>query len=133
MTQRDPVSTFWGPQKAYMDPLQWPWPFNIHLQLYGLQPGALWDPGDAPEIFLPHILTPIGSPGHFIWFNYPWFFQYRHRHDMFRIRCTWSRVIHQTFEFHIHHGVQQFAYNEITEPAGVFAFDGSASIAWEAL
>jgi len=133
MTQRDPVSTFFGPQKAYMRPDDWPWPFNIHLQLYGFQPGEFWDPSESAEIFLPHVLQPLGSPGHFIFFQFPWFFQYRHRDDNIRIVCTWSRIIHHTFELNIRHGLQQFAYNERTGPEGVFAFGGSASFSWKAL
>ncbi len=133
MIQRDPVSTFWGPHKAYMDPLEWPWPFNIHLQLYGLKPGEFFVPADLPELLLPHTLEPLGSPGHFISTNPPWFFQYRHRHDNFRIVATWFTIVHHAFEFNIYHGPQQFAYNERTAPAGTFAWGGSASIAWEAL
>lgn len=133
MSYRPKPTTFWGPQKNYMRLPDWPYPFNIHLQLHDLQPGEFWNPTDGAAAQVKRILTPTGSPGNFKLFVAPLFWQYRHKPERFHIHGDFSFPPHTYFEVVIQHGPQQFAYNNITEPEGVFAHSGYASMAWEAL
>lgn len=125
-------TAFWGPQKRYMNYTDWPWPYQIHLQLHDMLPGTYWNGPDGILLQNKRILLPTGSAGNFRLPDPPWFFQYRHRLDKIWIIVQWYTIVHTTFKIQIHHLRQQFAYNEILDPAGVFAYGGYASLAWEA-
>lgn len=126
-------TVFWGPNHPYYDLAQWPWPFNIHLQLHDMLPGDLWTDADGILLQQKRILTPTGTPGNFRLGDNPWFYQYRHIPGQFRLVATWFRTVHDTYILNIVHLTQRFSYNQIQSPTGVFAYGGYATLAWEAL
>ena len=121
-------STFWGPQFNYMRLEDWPWDLEIHLQLHDMQEGEFWNDADGIILQSPHILLPLGFEGNFLTVDMPFFYQYRHRPELFRIAITSFDQLNFVFSFTIVHGPNQFAYNELTDPAGVFAFGGFATL-----
>jgi len=126
-------TAFFGPQKRYMRTADWPWPYNIHLQLHDMQPGEHWT--DTGGILLQNkrILTPTGIPGTFQIADRPWLYQVRHFIGEFSIIAEYIRPRHNTFDLHLQHLRHQFAYNEVQSPTGVFAYGGYATMSWEAL
>lgn len=131
MTTQPQPTAFWGPQKRYMRDTDWPWPFRMHLQVHDMQPGDLWNPAHKAALYTKRILTPTGSPGNFKIYVSPLFWQYRHRPERFHIHVDYDFPPHTFFEVRIQHLRQQFAYNNITDPTGVFAYGGYATLAWE--
>lgn len=132
MNKTPKPTAFWGPQHPYMRLPDWPWPYQIHLQLHDMQPGDLWTDADGILLQTKRILPPTGSPGNFKLGAPPWFYQYRHQVPTIWIVVQWFTIVHTTFLIRIRHLRQQFAYNEILSPDGVFAYGGYATMSWEA-
>lgn len=130
--RRPKPTAFWGPQFAYQRLEDWPWPYRFFLQLHEMRPGEFWNDADGIILQTQQILTPAPAAGNFRKATTPIFFQYRHRPDRFHIRVDHNATATHTFEVHIQHGPQQFAYNNILKPEGVFAFGGYATLSREA-
>jgi len=126
-------TAFFGPQKRYMRTADWPWPYNIHLQLHDMQPGDYWNDAHGVLLQQKRILTPTGAPGNFKLGANPWFFQYQHAPGYVNLNVQWFVIPHRTFILWPLHLIHRFAYNQIQSPDGVFAYGGYATMSWEAL
>ena len=129
MTQRDPVSIFFGPHRGFEDLAQWPPTIELHLQLHGLQPGDLTTPPLNPTLFDPPILTP--TPGN--WRAIVSRISYLLIHTILEQSLT---VLERApagnyFFLETPFAITRWAYNQITDPAGVSAFGGSATLSWK--
>lgn len=131
MPRRDPVSIFWGPHRGFEDLAQWPPTVNLHLQLHGLQPGDLATPPLPPQLFTPKILLPTGIPGTWGAFSFPFGFSLDHRLDGRRLLV--QNILDDSLVFTLAnpYAINVWAYNLLTDPAGNFTFNGSATLSWK--
>lgn len=131
MPRRDPVSIFWGPHRSFEDLAQWPATIEMHLQLFGLQPGDLTTPPLPSILFTPKILTPTDTPGRWLIVAFP--FAFTLIHTTLERSLSVLRIIdtQPVFNLIVPFAVNVWAYNLLTDPAGVFAFNGSATLSWK--
>lgn len=124
-------STFLGPQRA----IQTRYPnWVIHMQFFDIEPGEFWTPAYEADLLTPRILTPHPTASRALFQYYSPQFVW-----IFRIGLIWNWIQIRTnrperifaFTHIIHFGAQSFAYNDQTDPAGVYGINGSATISWK--
>ena len=131
MPRRDPVSIFWGPHRGFEDLLAWPPTVQLHLRLFGLEPGSLSTPPLDPLLFTPKVLLPTLIPGTWGAFSFPFGFSVDHRVDARRLLVLNILDNSLVFQLEVPFALDRWAYNLITDPAGVHAFNGSATLSWK--
>lgn len=124
-------STFLGAQRAIK--LRYPL-WQIHIQLYDLQPGEFWNPAHEAELLTPQVLAPHPTAGEALFFlrgpNFIWNFRIGPNRN--NILCTTQLDIrNRAFFLTLPFGVHTFAYNSLTAPAANYAFNGSCTISWQ--
>lgn len=122
-----PKSIFFGPHHRFFN---FPFPGRILLQLHNLQPGEFVQPlhlilAHRPRVLLPFTFAPF-------WFQLDTTFQFVFRQSFLAtdLIAVYLPLGTQFFNLPIHLGVNTFAYNTITAPAGRFAFGGTVTLTW---
>lgn len=128
---RDPVTIFYGPPRGFEDLAQWPPTIQAHLQLHGLQPGDETTPPLPPSLFTPKLLTPSATPGAWQFIAFPFNFFIIHTPLQRLIRVFTFFGDFDIFRLSLPFAVNLWAYNALTDPAGNFAFGGSATLSWK--
>ncbi len=108
-------------------------PGRAILQFHNLQPGEFSNPADLIRAQQPFILPP--RPAFPQWLFGDATFGVGFRQDFVRIiiNTNYRPLGNPFFTLELFLGVHSFGYNQIQDPAGVFAFGGTVTISWEGL
>jgi len=128
-TTQEPSTKFFGPNAPFRKAWQSPW--RVLMQVHNLEPGSLWVPAWQAELLTPRTL--IGIEANDIWVhvatNFLWAVHWRFPRIELTVRCL---AIGRPYAFRMmpEFGVSKWGVNQLTDPAGNFAINGTATMSW---
>lgn len=124
------LSNFFGPHHRYYNPT---FPGVATIQFFDIEQGDLWNPSDGAQLDFP--FTAPARPGLPSWFFQNAQFTIAFRQDLPRTRLLGVHNPTGTpfFILDITPGVYTPCINSILDGSGIFAFGGTAIIAWKDL
>jgi len=126
LTTQEPSTKFWGPNHPYK-PIAGS-NMRVLATFWNLQPGQFWNPAWTLELHAPHVLIPDPLNEWFFLatahFTYAFFQSFAY--NRLSIRTVSGR--YQAYMFNIHHGINQWCRNEVIAPAGVYSYNGTATV-----
>lgn len=127
-TTREPSTKFYGPNYPFVIAAVGQ---EVHVQLHNLQPGQHWNPIFEGVLLSKHILLPAIGQKKWQVIDFPFGFEWIHQVDLVRLRVVFLLNGSEVFIFSIQFAITKWMMNELLEPAGNFAFGGSATLAWK--
>ena len=124
----EPATKFYGPNRRYQNVTG----NNVRClaTVFNVEPGESWNPAFEAELLTPRLMIPhaTGQLYIFVSTNFFWAFHYHFARTEFVVRRLGGGDF--AFRFNPIFGVHKWCINELIEPTGNYAFNGTATISW---
>jgi len=140
LTSREPSTKFFGPNYPFVIP---PAASRVHVQLWHLEHGDLWNPAFESELLGKKILLPVANPPRWDLYttHFEWHWHYRQHRYVSGIRTKdhrveltvryWNGARPILFQHKPNFLCTSWMANLIQDPAETFAYGGFATLAWK--